>query len=367
MASSPVALRPAVIRRLAWSAILAGVAALAVAPLPRAMAAGTCREIDVPASLPDGKSTSVHGLLCEGSSQLKGVIQVFMAGATEGGLAYWDFPHPDFYEVDSGTYRPLRARYSYANYLADAGYASLTLDRIGTGESAYPPAHEVTIASNASVVDQVVKKLRGGDLGIGDPYQKVIGVGHSMGAVVAYVAAVDHGSFDGIIAQSFRRHQTSAFAEFPTSFAPAQSDPRLAGRPSGYFTTRPGTRSQFFQPEADAFVMAHEERLKDTVTSGEVATIGPSFDYSERVEGPVLSLVGSHDALFCATPACPEAETEAGFFPQAACFKSHVIQDRGHDMNLQPGNRTDVFPIMLEWVRSNFGSAAGPCQPSGVK
>jgi hypothetical protein len=115
VAFSSVARRSGVIRRLASSVVLAVVGSLAVAPLPAAVAAAACREIDVEATMPDGKPTSVHGLLCEGSSQLKGVIQVFVARATGGGLAYWDFPHPQFLRgglryLPTNFYRPASRR-----------------------------------------------------------------------------------------------------------------------------------------------------------------------------------------------------------------------------------------------------------------
>lgn len=331
---------------------------LAVLDPPAAANEPACREINIPVTLNPGSSATyeVHGQLCHGGSRNKGVIQVLVAGATEGGLAYWDFPHPDYYE-SSGRYREFWKRYSYAKYLTDAGYASLTLDRIGTGDSNRPPADDVTIASNAFVVAQVVGKLRAGRAPFTRHYERVIGVGRSLSAVVLYVESVDHGGLDGLIIQSFRRHQTPAFPAFATTFVAAQVEPRLAGSPPAYFTTRAGSRGDvfFYRPNADPAVIEHEEQIKDTITEGEVRTFFPSFDYSERVSVPVLSVVGEYDALFCSGAGCPEADQEKQFFPQASSFESRVIPNAGHDMNLQLNNRTETFPLLRDWVDRHFG------------
>lgn len=330
-----------------------------------AMSEAVCTRIDTPVTLPDDPLRStydVHALLCEPDPH-RPVIQVLLAGATESGLVYWDFPHVDFYSSDTRTYRPLRARYSYAQYLADAGHASLTVDRIGTGDSGYPPSEQVTIASNAAVVHQLVERLRSGTLSpSATRYATVIGVGRSLSGPIVWAGSVEHDDYDGVIVQSFRRHQTATFPQFAGTFTAAQTEGHLVNRPSGYLTTRPGTRAEFFfKPEADPAVIEHEERIRDTVTSGEVRTFIPSFELSRQVAVPTLSIVGAYDELFCATPECPEAASEASFFDAAGCFESHVILDSGHNMNLQAGSRRIVFPLLLDWVARTFDGARPPC------
>lgn len=330
-----------------------------------AMSEAVCTQIDTPVTLPDDplRSTyNVHALLCEPDSP-SAVIQVLLAGATESGLVYWDFPHVDFYSSDARTYRPLRARYSYVGYLADAGYASLTVDRIGTGESGYPPSEQVTIESNAAVVHQLVERLRSGTLSpLGTRYASVIGVGRSLSGPIVWAGSLEHNDYNGVIVQSFRRHQTAKFPQFAGTFTAAQTEARLANRPAGYLTTRPGTRAEFFfKPGADPAVIEHEERTRDTITSGEVRTFVPSFELSREVAVPVLSIVGAYDELFCEAPECPEAESEASFFNAAPCFESHIIPDSGHDMNLQARSRSIVFPLLLDWVVRNFGGQTPPC------
>lgn len=332
-----------------------------------------CSDVRVPVALEEGspKSYSVYGLLCEPGSTLADTIQISVSGATEGGPAYWDFPDPEYYRADPSVYRPLRARYSYVNYLTRAGYASLTLDRIGTGRSSHPGAIEVDMRSNAHILHQVAQALRTGSLepSRGIPYRRVIGVGRSLGAAILFVAAVEYpGDLDGLIIQSYRRHQQVPFLEFPTTWVPAQAEPRFADLPLGYYTTRAGTRRDrlFYLPRSESAVIEHEERTKETVTTGEVATFPPSFDYTLEVELPMLSIVGEYDRFFCTdTGGCPEAHQEAGFFPKAValgCFESQVIPDAGHHMNLQTNSKANVFPVMKDWLDRNFAPGHLPCQ-----
>jgi pimeloyl-ACP methyl ester carboxylesterase len=299
----------------------------------------------------------VYGVLCLGGART-GQIQVLVSGATEGGPAYWDFP------AGAGP-AALREQYSYMAYAADAGYDALSIDRIGTGRSGHPPAHEVTIPSNAYVVHQVVDALRAGAIG-DHAYTTVLGAGRSLGASVIYETSVDYGGLDGVIVESFRQHRQPAFALFPLTFEPAQVEARFASVPPGYITTRPGTRADvfFYRPNADDDVIAIEESTKETITTGEIATFPPSFDYTKLVSVPVISLVGEYDALFCSGAGCPESPQEADAFPLAQCYEGHVVADAGHDMNLQRSARTDVFPVLVSWVARNFGLGAVPCSPS---
>lgn len=331
-----------------------------------AAAAPACSNLQFPVALAPDQPVSyqVTGRLC--GAPAKRIVQVLVAGATESGLAYWDFPHPDFYESEPAPWATVRERYSYAKYLADAGYASLTLDRIGTGASGHPPAEQVTIGSNAFVLHQVVQALRRGRPSM-PAFDTVISVGHSLGADVVYVESVTYGDVDGIISQAFRQHRQPPFAAFPQTLEPAQAEPRFGSLPPGYMTTRPGTRKDFFfTADAERSVVDHEEAIKDTVTAGEVPTFAATFvpgqEPTRSVSVPVLSVVGEKDRFFCTNPGClPEANEEAGYFEMAKCFESHVISDTGHSMTLEPTGRSVVSPLLLGWVQANFDPSSVPC------
>lgn len=328
--------------------LLAGLVAPAAGASPT-----VCEERDVVVTV-TARSYRVHGLLCSRPTRLKNTVQVVMAGATEGGLLYWDFPHADDAE------QALQHAYSYVEHITDLGYASFTIDRIGTGDSDRPPAQDVTIQSNADVLHQLVAMLRDGTLG---RFRNVVAVGRSLSGPVAFVEAATYRDLDGIVIQSFRHHQEPPFAQFAATLVPAQLVPHLADTPAGYLTTRAGTRAGFFfTANADPRVVAHEEANRDTITGGEVATFFPSFDVSRSIDPgvPVLSVVGELDPLFC-TPGCPRSGEEVQSWPSPACFRSVVIEGVGHDMNLEPGSSDVVFPVMTDWFDERFGRPSHAC------
>lgn len=351
--------RKRVERVLAWVAGFLLTVGTFQTPEVTALEAPNCEDVSIPVALSENDPTpyQVSGLLCHKAKELPETIQILTAGATESGLHYWDFPGPKYYRSDPATWNRYRNKYSYTKYLTDAGYASLTLDRIGTGGSSTPPAVAVTVESNAYVLHQVVQALRKGSVATlaGKPkFTEVIAVGRSLGGPIVALESATYGDLDAIIIQSFRHHQEHPFAEFATALEPAQLHPRVSSRPVGYLTTRSGVRKGFFFiPQADPGVVAHEEATKDTVTSGEGGTFFPSFapviGVSNSVRTPVLSVVGNMDKLFC-TPGCPRASEEAGHWPNAKSFESVEISDSAHSMNLEPPGRTVVFPTLLKWV-----------------
>lgn len=302
-----------------------------------------CRGFSLHVALSEGalEEWTVRGRICGGDAPRDRAVQVLTAGATESGIGYWDF----------GGHGRADAPYSYARWLAERGYASVVLDRIGTGGSDRPAAIEVTIASNAFVVHQVVAALRAGELGV-QPFAKVVGVGRSLGGPILWTESSAYHDLDGIVVQSFSRHQQPGFFQFPAALMPAQLEPRFADSPPGYLTTRAGARAELFfhLPNADPAVVAAEERAKDTMTAAEIATFPPSFSSSEAVDVPVLVQLGDRDSFFCTAPGCPETATEASYFPQSPSVDTHVVLDAGHDINLQRNGPSEAFPALLRWV-----------------
>jgi hypothetical protein len=65
---------------------------------------------------------------------------------------YWDLP-----------YQP--ENYSYVAAANRAGYATLNIDRLGVGDSHHPLSPLITLENNASVVNQLIQRLRSGGLG----------------------------------------------------------------------------------------------------------------------------------------------------------------------------------------------------------
>ena len=307
-------------------AVLIAALLLQACAVADAQAATSCRSVRLPVSLAAGTPADgyVAGELCRPPGAR--TLQVLLSGATYG-RAYWDPP------VRS-------AAASYVRMMRASGSATLNLDRIGIGHSSHPPAETVTVPAGAYVTHQVVQAARAGAFGA--RFERVVAVGHSLGSAIALVEAATYQDVDGLIVSGLLAHAPPVGAPaLVAALQPAQLEPRFGDRPPGYLTTRAGTRGEVLYAPGGAHpdVIALDERTKETVTTGELATLGeasqPWVDAAIRV--PVLSVVGEFDNVFCpsscAAPASP-AFAEARHYPGAPSFETFVLAGSGHVVNL---------------------------------
>lgn len=312
-----------------------------------------CEDVsfDVTLSPEDATPYQVSGTLCSRGSIHKKTLQIALHGATYSRL-YWDWP-----------YQP--EIYSYARRATAAGYAVLSLDRIGIGASDHPPAEAVTIESNAYVVHQIVQTLRGGGEIIPSfgrvRAERIVLVGHSLGSVISIQEAATYGDVDGLVLTGVSHTVTPALNELLAALYPANLDPQFAGQslPDGYLTTLPGTRGIFYyEPSTDPAVLALDEATKQTVTTAELATAVPALGLSGAIHVPVLVVVGDFDEAFCAAPSCSVSgslEDEASFFAPDACLETAVIAGSGHDLNLHV-QAPQTYDVVLSWMDRWVGS-----------
>lgn len=334
--------------------------ALVPAAGAQAPAAVTCEEVSAAVTLAPDDPTRyrVAGTLC--SPRLTGgrTVQLLLAGSFYG-RSYWDFP-----------VRP--GRYSYVRALTEAGYATLAIDRPGVGASDKPPADRLTNASYADVARQLVEELRAGALARYG-FANVVLVGHSLGSSAALEAASRYGGVDGVVLTGFLHAFGPDAAKFEPGVYPAQGDPAFADRPvpPGYLTLRPGAAGRglfYYEPNADADVIARDEATKETTTGGEaagfVAVLG-SPEVSRGVRVPVLQVVGGYDTIFCTPPACPQAAGEGAFYAPEARLQLVVQPDAAHALNLQR-NAPALHGIVRDWSDRNVGAVRGDGRTPGL-
>jgi pimeloyl-ACP methyl ester carboxylesterase len=352
-----------ILRTAAFSAMLVALFLPAVASA--APGGLRCEEVSFSVNLSPGDATAynVSGDLCSRGSIHDKTIQVALHGATYSRL-YWDFP-----------FQP--ETYSYVRRATAAGYAVLSMDRIGIGRSDHPPAEAVTIESNAYVVHQIVQALRGGDLVVPSfgriRADRVALVGHSLGSVISMQEAGTYGDVDGVVLTGVSHNVTPALGDILSSLYPANLDPHFAGRsiPDGYLTSLPGLRTIFYQaPFFDPQVVAVDDANKETVTTAELGTAVPALFLSGAIHTPVLVVVGDFDAAFCTAPSCSASGSlagEPGFYPADACAEAVAIPDTGHDLNLHYSAPV-TYGVILDWMDRRVGGdtkapAPEPCQP----
>jgi pimeloyl-ACP methyl ester carboxylesterase len=268
--------------------------------------------------------------------------------------------------------------------LTNAGYATLALDRLGSGQSDHPPGDQVTVAAQAYVVHQIIQTLHVGQ-GPASSLGKVILVGHSTGAAIAVIEANRYADADGIILTGLLHTFAPTASVAGGLFCLVPCDPRFTQRhlPPDYETTLPGALAvvTLYSPNTDPDVMALQEARKDATPAGEDAGFNRVVTTPALVQGihvPILSGVGQYDAIFCSPPSCPEARAEPPFYDchsQSAGARTLVaticaprtelelvvVPNAGHNLNLHR-NAPAWFATVRHWSDRHFGPCPRGCR-----
>jgi pimeloyl-ACP methyl ester carboxylesterase len=293
----------------------------------------------------------VYGRLCARGSIHNKTMQILLHGGSYD-HRYWDWP------VDP-------SQYSYVEAMTAAGYATLSIDRIGTGLSSHPAnAAAVTLHSSAYTVHQIVQQLREGQHVVprfGRLHARRIElVGFSLGSFIATIEASTYDDVDGVVLTAYSHTLgPAAIASFDLAY-PANLEPAFADLPDNYLPTLPGVRPSlfFYTPGVDPAILALDEQIKQTYTVGELADIFPSMPESLGVKVPVLLVVGDRDLMSCEAPSCTAtgslANEAASYAPQAG-FEMVIIPDAGHSLNLHYA-ASSAFAAIREWSDRRVGA-----------
>lgn len=298
-----------------------------------------------------GLAQTVYGRLCEPAGGA-GTVQVLVPGASYNST-YWDSPYtPDIR--------------SFRLAMNDAGYATLTVDRLGTGRSSRPPSAVLTSTTQAGVMHQVVQALRTGH---GVPrFAKVILGGHSVGSAIAIIEAGTYHDVDAVLVTGLT-HGVDPPGAVPilASLIPATADPKFAGDgyDPGYLTTMAGTRYDSFHYPGpyDVGAVDMDESTKDAFAPGEVVDtvlIGVVTTYSRLIDVPVMLAMGADDPAFCGLLAanCSSAQalygSEVPYYSPAARLTTYVLAGFGHAINYAP-NAPDLHAAVINWANRVAG------------
>ncbi|WP_394613739.1 alpha/beta hydrolase [Lentzea sp. JNUCC 0626] len=326
-------------RRLCATALLA--TGTLLAPTTPATAATTCQEVSYPVQVGltplITTQETIAGTLCTPTGAT--TIQVLIPGGTYD-RTYWNVG----FEPET---------HSYTQSQNKAGFATLALDRLGTGKSSKPLSALVTASTQASAAHQVIEKLR-------PRFSKVIIAGHSIGSAMAMIEAGTHQDVDGVLITGFT-HKMNYI-----TVVPVLANMIPAGLDLGYLTTAPNTRyNSFHKPgplipgsinfdESTKTVFAATEAV-DTILLNTVI-----IPISRRITVPVFLVVGN-DTHFCSagvplmgsdcsSPAALKAD-EAPFFPATPRLDTYVLNGYGHSINYAP-NAPDYHKAVAGWAKS---------------
>lgn len=311
----------------------ASVALLLTGSTARATTPVECAEIHFQVALAEGgpADQDLVGWLCSRGGIEHKTIQVLLHGASYD-HTYWDFPlEPE--------------RYSYVRWATAAGYATLSLDRLGSGMSSHPDSTALTLHAGAHAVHQVVQSLRHDAIAV--PGLGVIGgervmlVGHSLGSFIASIESSTYDDVDGVILSGYSHTPGPGSVTLQTSVYPAMFDPKFtsSGFDPGYFTTLPGTRGAnfYYAGNADPAVIAMDEELKQTATLGELLDIAPSFPATLGMTVPTLVVAGDFDTIDCLPPSCSASHSLDGEeynYGNPSCVEVVTMPSSGHNLNL---------------------------------
>ncbi|GGU66442.1 alpha/beta hydrolase [Lentzea flava] len=328
------------LRRLCAAVSLA---LLVSAPPPANAVQTSCQDVYTPVQFGLTQQT-MYGRLCVPHNAT--TVQVLVPGGTYNS-SYWDIP------LDPET---RSARLAMNN----AGIATMTVDRIGTGKSSKPLSVLVTVPSQAEAVHHVIQSLR-------PRFQKVLVGGHSVGSAVAVAEAATYHDVDGVLITGLA-NQWDYLRVVPVaaSLIPVTLDPRLGrlGLDPGYVTTMPNTRYDSFHKPGplNTAVMDFEEATKDVASAGEAIDLilmnNIVIPSSSAITAPVMA-VESSDDFFCGTPPlgadCSSAEaliaSERPFFPRAPRMDAFILSGYGHCFNYSTDS-SGYHAAVTAWQRS---------------
>lgn len=312
-----------------------------------------CRNVEVPTTV-GGQSGAIAATLCTPPGATS--LQILIHGYTYN-RGYFDVA------VEPETY-------SYARVANDAGYATLAIDRLGTGESLHPLSLFTTVEADIRTVHEVVQAARNGEFGT--EYDKVMTVGHSLGSVVAQGEAGNYGDVDAVITTGFSSavNYLNAYIEIGGRSHPAVSDEKFAdsGLDPLYVTSIPGTRTLFINPDnTDPRLNEYDEaELKDTNSSVENATMAtyPFTNAIANIDVPVLVVTGTEDPFFCGLNSadCTSSESllahERPFYTSGNIVEAFAVPNTGHSIHLER-TAPDANERMVEFADTYVGPGEG--------
>ncbi|WP_285744890.1 alpha/beta fold hydrolase [Lentzea sp. NBRC 105346] len=288
---------------------------------------------------------TVHGKLCRPVGITPDTVQLLVHGGTYSGR-YWDLPYGE---------------YSYQREMGRLGRATFAIDLLGSGTSSQPLSTLLTGITQASVVHQVVSKLRTGQV-LGLPFDRIVLVGHSMGSGIAIVEATSYHDVDGVVLTGMTHSMDALMLTtiFVDGIHPAILDPLLASRggDAGYITTIPGARHFFHDPGTyEPGVLTADETTKDQVSSTMVPDLVPlafTSTLSRAITVPVLMANGTQDTLFCAfhcTSSTDLLNAEAPYFTSG--LDVVLLPNAGHSLALSTG--APAYRSAVDgWLTSHF-------------
>ena len=341
----------------------------AVAPPP---SAPSCRSVQVPVTIPQVQQPGqITGDLCAPRNG-NGMMLLLVAGGGED-ADYWNMPG--------------LASYSLVTAAAKDGFSTFAIDRIGTGRSTFPSSStQVTYAAQVATVDEVASALRHNRNLFGTTWDRVIGVGHSLGSgTLAGVAAAHPGDLDAMVLTGYGAAVTPQTLQLDKLYQVAARtvSAHWASLDPGYVTVVPSAVVKIgllYGPDTSNAALgaasSHQGTLSDTELSSRPQGAAATAQ-AARITIPVLVADGQYDRHYCEgndinaapslTPACQTAASfdsyEKKLLPNA-CLASDLVANSGHAIQEEEAAPT-ANAMYLAWILSTMYGNYAHCVVRG--
>jgi pimeloyl-ACP methyl ester carboxylesterase len=239
--------------------------------------------------------------------------------------------------------------YSFAEFAAERGYAVVTIDPLGTGESS-KPARDFDFTDIAAALASAVSRLPDS---IGD-HAAPVAVAHSLGAYLAIVQESLFSSYAGLANLGCTNLHVAQLNLDPTFIARAATPQGrgelarqiLAALPEAYAEApREYLQSWFHLPDVPAEVVAADCVTAKSVVPrvfGTAMIPGVVAEHAARIDVPVLIGYGAVDVS-------PDPHAEAALYCRSPDVTTVVLPGSAHCHNMA-SSRQLLWRRVLEWA-----------------
>ena len=196
------------------------------------------------------------------------------------------------------------------------------------------------------------------------PFKHVIGTGHSFGSGITNGLTVEYpADLDAAVLTGFTTNftgQPTFFASLDLTIANLNNPIRFGGLSNGYFVANNYVGTQFAFLKGGGFPaanLAFAEASKQTLTLGELLTLGPVIGRATNFTGPVAVVDGESDWMLClgncTVPTDLAGAVLPNLYPNASKgSESYLVPLSGHAVNLHYGAQV-AFEHIMEFVRKS--------------
>jgi pimeloyl-ACP methyl ester carboxylesterase len=271
--------------------------------------------------------------------------------------AYWDMHVPG------------HPGYSFAEHMTSAGFVVVAADHLGVGASSKPTDgdrvnFETMSAAGASLVAHVRERLAAGSSEFGGrplPAVPIIGVGHSLGAVVTVVTQATHRCYDAVALLGFTHGQK----EVAVAAAGSVEREREGDGDALQAIAVEQARAFFGDTWDDVYGLVPRRPHHAWLHDPDVPAAVIAADDAQAVKWPrqayVEALISGYGARFAAQLDCsvflgfgehdvpPAPHADVAYYPRSGDVTLYVLHNSAHCHNFA-STRTELWDRLGVWA-----------------